>query len=166
MKYTATIGDRTYEIEVGEDGAVKVNGEPHVVDFRGIQSEVLYSLLVDSHSFEVLVERCGSDRYYISVGGEQHEVGVEDERMRKIGKGLGKVAPASGEVTIKAPMPGLVKGIPVEVWQEIKAGQGVVILEAMKMENELRAPRDGIVNEVKVKPGDKVEQGQALVVIK
>ncbi len=166
MKYTATIDDRTYEIEIGADNAIKVNGEPHMVDFKGVESDALYSLLMDSHSFEVLVERCGGDRFRISVGDEQHEVAVEDERMRKIGKGLGKLAPTSGEVTIKAPMPGLVKGIPVEIWQEIKAGQGVLILEAMKMENELRTPRDGIVNDIKVKPGDKVEQGQVLVVIK
>ncbi|MGB8648269.1 MAG: biotin/lipoyl-containing protein [Anaerolineae bacterium] len=166
MKYTATIGERAYEIEVGVDNAIRVNGEPHSIDFRGIDGGTLYSLLMDNRSFEVLVERCGSDQFRVSIGDEQLMVAVEDERMRKIGKGLGKVAQTGGDILIKAPMPGLVKGIPVEVWQEVKAGQGVLILEAMKMENELRAPRAGAVSDIKVKPGDKVEQGQLLVVIK
>ncbi len=166
MKYVATIGEHVYEIEVGADNTINVNGESHSIDFRGIEGSTLYSLLMDSHSFEALIERRGGDQFRVSIGDEQLEVGVEDERMRKIGKGLGKVAQTSGDVMIKAPMPGLVKGVPVEVWQEVQAGQGVLILEAMKMENELRAPRAGAISDIKVKPGDKVEQGQVLVVIK
>ncbi len=166
MKYTATIGERTYEVEVESDNTIKINGEPRAVDFRGIEGEALYSLLIDNRSYEVLIERCGGDEFRVTIGDEQHEVAVEDERMRKMGKALGKIQQASGEVMIKAPMPGLVRGVPVEVWEEVKSGQGVVILEAMKMENELRTPRDGIINEIRVKPGDKVEQGQVLVVIK
>ncbi len=166
MKYTATIGEKVYEIEVGADNTIKVNGNPHAFDFRGIDGDVLYSLLMDNRSYEVLVERCGGDSFRISIGDEQLEVAVEDERMHKIGKGLGKVSPTGGDAIVKAPMPGLVKGVPVEVWQEVKAGQGVIILEAMKMENELRAPRAGVIHDIKVKPGDKVEQGQVLVVLK
>ncbi len=63
-------------------------------------------------------------------------------------------------------MPGLVRGVQVNVGDPIKAKQGLVILEAMKMENELRAPRAGVIKEIRVKPGDKVDQGQTLVVIK
>jgi len=59
-----------------------------------------------------------------------------------------------------------VRGVPVNVGDNVAAKQGVVILEAMKMENELRTPRAGIVKEVRVKAGDKVEQGQVLVVVK
>ncbi len=166
MKYTATIGERVYEIEVGADNTIKINGETHEVDFRGIGGTTLYSLLMDNRSWEILVERRGGDEFRISIGDEQYEVGVEDERMRKIGKGMGKVSQSGGEVMVKAPMPGLVRAVPVEIWQEVVSGQGVIILEAMKMENELRAPRGGIVNDIKVKPGEKVEQGQVLVVIK
>jgi pyruvate carboxylase subunit B len=62
-------------------------------------------------------------------------------------------------------MPGLVRGVPLQVGQEVQKGQGLVILEAMKMENELRSPRGGVVKEIQVKPGDAVELGQSLVVI-
>jgi biotin carboxyl carrier protein len=165
MKYTATIGEKVYEIEIGPNNSVSINGDPHSVDFRGIEGLSLYSLLVDNQSWEVLVERSG-DEFRISIGEELLLVTVEDERSRKIGKGLGKVSAPSGEVTLTAPMPGLVHEVPAQVGQEVKAGQGLVILEAMKMENELRAPRSGFIREIRVKPGDKVEHGQALLVIK
>ncbi len=165
MKYTATIGEKVYEIEIGANNSVLINGEPHTVDFRGIDGLSLYSLLMDNGSWEVLVERSG-DEYRISIGDELLLVTVEDERTRKIGKGLGKLPAPSGEVTLKAPMPGLVREVPAQVGEEVKAGQGLVILEAMKMENELRAPRAGSIREVRVKAGDKVELGQALLVIK
>ena len=165
MKYTATIGERVYEIEVGSDNIIRVDGEPHRVDFRAVDGQTLYSLLLDNRSWEVLVDY-RADECRVSIGDTFHLVTVEDERSRKIGKGLGQLAPPAGEVAVKAPMPGLVRGIPVEVWEEVKSGQGVVILEAMKMENELRAPRAGVIIDIRVKPGDKVEQGQVLVVIK
>ncbi len=165
MKYTATVGEHVYEVEVGSDNIVRVNGEQHWVDWRAVDGQTLYSLLLDNKSWEVLIDY-QADECRVSIGDTFHEVTVEDERSRKIGKGLGQLAPPSGEITVKAPMPGLVRGIPVEVWEEVKAGQGVLVLEAMKMENELRAPRAGVIIEIRVKPGDKVEQGQALVVIK
>ena len=165
MKYTATIGGRVYEIEVSSDNSIRVNGEPHGVDFRAIDGQSLFSLLLDNRSWEVLVDY-RADECRVSIGDTLYLITVEDERARKIGKGLSQLAPPSGEITIKAPMPGLVRGVPIAVWEEIKAGQGVVILEAMKMENELRAPRAGVITEIRIKPGDKVEQGQALVVIK
>ena len=165
MKYTAITGDRTFEIEIGSNQSVSINGEPHTVDLRSIDGVALYSLLMDNKSSEVLVERSG-DEFRISIEGELYVVTVQDERTRKIAKGLGKVSAPSGEVTMKAPMPGLVRGVKAEVGQEVKAGQGLIILEAMKMENELRAPRAGQIKDVRVKIGDKVEQGQPLVVIR
>ncbi len=165
MKYTATIGERVYEIDIGSDNTIFVDGQPHTIDFGQIDGQSLYSLLLDNRSFEVLAEY-RQDECRVSIGDSQNVVTVEDERTRKIGKGLSKGQGQTGEVTVKAPMPGLVRGVPIEVWEEVKAGQGLVILEAMKMENELRAPRGGVIAEIKVKAGDKVEQGQPLVVIK
>lgn len=165
MKYTATIGERLYDIEIGPNNIVSINGEAHSIDFRGIDGMSLFSLLVDNKSWEVLVERTG-DEYRISIGEELLLVTVYDERTRKIEKGLGKVAPPTGEVTLKAPMPGLVREVLAQPGEEVKVGQGLVILEAMKMENELRAPRSGSVKEVRVKAGERVEHGQGLLVIK
>jgi biotin carboxyl carrier protein len=165
MKYTATIGETLYAIEIGPNNSVSINGEPHSIDFRGIDGMSVFSLLVDNKSWEVLVERSG-DEYRISIGDKLLLVTVYDERTRKIEQGLGKVPAPAGEVTLKAPMPGLVRDVLVQVGQEVKAGQGLVILEAMKMENELRSPRVGSIRDVRVKPGDKVDLGQPLLTIK
>lgn len=164
MKYTCIVGEQTYEIRPGANQTLEINGEPHHVDFQTIEQGALYSLLLDNRSWQVLVEREG-DEYRISIDGEFHVVTVQDERTRKIQKALSRAAKDSGEFVLKAPMPGLVRGIPVQAGQEVQKGQGLVILEAMKMENELRAPRGGVVQDIRVKPGDAVELGQALVVI-
>ena len=164
MKYTVLIGERTYEIKPDANQTVEVNGEPHHVDFRSIEGSGFYSILIDNHSWQALVERQG-DEYRISIDGELYVVNVQDERTRKIQKALRQGAGTTGEFVLKAPMPGLVRSVPVQVGQEVPQGQGLVILEAMKMENELRAPRAGSIKEVRVKPGDAVELGQALVII-
>ena len=164
MNYTVLIGERTYEIRPDANQTVEINGEPHRVDFRSIEDSGFYSVLIDNHSWQALVERDG-DEYRISIDGEMYVATVQDERSRKIQKALSKAAGATGEFVLKAPMPGLVKSVPVQVGQEIPQGQGLVILEAMKMENELRSPRAGMIQEVRVKPGDAVELGQALVII-
>jgi biotin carboxyl carrier protein len=164
MKYTAIINDKVYEVEVGANNTVVINGQVHKVDFRSIDGNAQYSLLLDNTSWEALVDRNG-DEYRILIGGELNIVVVQDERTRKMAKAEGAHAVMIGEAIIKAPMPGLVRGV-VSVGEQVVAKQGVVILEAMKMENELRTPRAGIVKEVRVKAGDSVEQGQVLVVIK
>ncbi|MCL4393881.1 MAG: acetyl-CoA carboxylase biotin carboxyl carrier protein subunit [Chloroflexi bacterium] len=165
MKYTALINDKAYTIEIGANNTVLINGEARSVDFRSIDGTTLFSLLMDNQSWEVLVERTG-DEYRVVIDGELHVVDVQDERTRKLAKAEGKTAPATGEVHIKAPMPGLVRGVSVSVGDSVAARQRIVVLEAMKMQNELRSPRAGIVKEVRVQEGEAVNQGQVLVVVK
>ena len=164
MKYTAIIDDKAYVIEIGPNNTVLIDGESHTIDFRVIDGSSLYSLLMDNRSWEVLVER-NADEYRVLIDGELHVVCVEDERTRRLKKADAVVA-QTGDVQVKAPMPGLVRAVNAKVGDNITARQGVVILEAMKMENELRVPRAGVVKEIRVKPGDRVDQGQVLVVIK
>ncbi|HEY4196679.1 MAG TPA: acetyl-CoA carboxylase biotin carboxyl carrier protein subunit, partial [Mucilaginibacter sp.] len=67
---------------------------------------------------------------------------------------------------IKAPMPGLVLKLFVEEGSEVKKGENLFILEAMKMENIIKSPADVTVKTVKIKPGDKVEKGQVLLIFR
>lgn len=165
MRYTALINDKSYTIEIGTNNTVLINGDAHTVDFRNIDGTTLYSLLMDNASWEVLVERTG-DEYRVLIDGELHVVDVQDERTRKLAKVEANLGAPAGEVSLKAPMPGLVREVSVNVGDSVAAKQGIVILEAMKMQNELRAPRAGVVKEIRVKEGEAVNQGQVLVVIK
>ncbi len=164
MIYTAIVGDQVVEIEIGQGGEMKVDGVPHCVDLRCIDGFSLFSLIIDNRSHEVLVERQEGD-YQVLLAGEMHKVRVEDERTRALAKVKRPQKALKGEMVVRAPMPGLVVAVPVKLGDSVRAGQGVVILEAMKMENELRAPRNGVVQSVRVSQGDAVEQGQSLLVI-
>ena len=164
MRYEVTIDDQTYLIEISEEGHIKLDGRAVEVDFAQIGSSGLFSLLVDNESFEALVEpREGC--WQVLLRGDLYDVDVVDERARLLRARAGLMVPDSGEVKIKAPMPGLVVALSVEVGQEVATGDNVVILESMKMENELKAPREGLVKRINVQTGDSVEKNQTLVVI-
>jgi glutaconyl-CoA decarboxylase len=99
----------------------------------------------------------------VTVDGVRHECAVEDERERAAH--LAAASAPKGSVTVRAPMPGIVRALLVKPGDDVKAGQPLVILEAMKMENELRAEHAGTVKEVKAAAGGPVDGGAALLVI-
>ena len=76
-----------------------------------------------------------------------------------------KAAAPAGATTVEAPMPGKILNIKVSEGQEVKFGEVVVIMEAMKMETEIVAPADGTVSKILVKAGDSVDTGAALVAL-
>ncbi len=164
MKYQTIVSGITYDIDINEDGRILVNGEERAIDFRVLRQGELYSLLLDHLSFEAVVEE-RDDQYHISMGGDLYEVRVTDERSRRLESAFMAFGNSSGEVVIRAPMPGLIARIPVVEGQTVTKGETVAILESMKMENELKSPRDGVVHRISVAPGDSVEQNKVLVTI-
>ncbi|MFQ6015299.1 MAG: biotin/lipoyl-containing protein [Anaerolineae bacterium] len=164
MKYTAVVEGQEFEIEIGPEETVTVNGRQYDVDFRSIDGQHVYSLLLNNRSFEILAEGT-KDTYEVLVEGERHEVQVYDERSKRLADLGDRVSGPRGNTLVKAPMPGLVISVTAQEGQRVKAGDGLIILEAMKMENELRAPWEGVVKKVQVVAGDTVDQGQVLAVI-
>jgi biotin carboxyl carrier protein len=167
LKYYVTIEDRVVEVEVDDTPAgttATIEGRTFAVDLLPVSADKLFSLVVDNQSHEVLVEDVAGGLEVI-VGGELFRIAVQDEWERRLASIQRKTTAVAGETVVKAPMPGQVVGVPVQAGDAVKAGQGLVILSAMKMENEIRSPRDGAVVTVHVAQGDKVEQGAALVTI-
>lgn len=164
MKYIATIENQEFVIEVNREGEVSLNGAVRTADMQTIGGSRLYSLIVDGRSYDIFIDE--QDEHYLLVMQEGiFEVKVEDERTRRLaGLHRAPVTP-TGEILIKAPMPGVVVDVPVEAGQVIEAGERVVVLESMKMQNEFKAPRGGTVRTVRVKPGDRVDQNQILLTI-
>lgn len=162
VKYIATAGEQAYEIGVLQDGRIVADGEEVKLSLESIDGRSLFSLIMDGASYEVFVER-HNKVYFVTIAGDRYEVVVEDERMKQLRERAGAVHEEVGESAIRAPMPGLVVGVAVEEGQRVTAGDGVVILEAMKMENEIRTPQDGLVRSVRVSAGQAVNQGDILV---
>lgn len=164
MKYVATLNDKTFTIEVNREDRILCEGIERAVDFRLIDQQHVYSLLLDNASYEALVEEREGE-YWVFVRGYLFAVRVEDERERRLREASGDRHGPAGEVAVKAPMPGLIVAVPVQEGQAVRKGEKLVLLESMKMQNEIRAPRDGVVKAIRVKPGQSVEQNQILVVL-
>ncbi|HEX6608780.1 MAG TPA: biotin/lipoyl-containing protein [Chloroflexia bacterium] len=172
--------ERSYIVEV--DGAewqiairespeglrIRINDEPEqAVDYILAQIPALYSLLLNGESSQARVVPSADEpaMWHVTLSGYHLDARVQTERERRLSRvTLGKQA-HTGEVTIKAPMPGLVRAVTVGVGDTVEQGQRLVLLEAMKMENEIHAPRAGTVKAVRVTPGETVENGRPLVVI-
>lgn len=162
MRYYAQVGGNEYVIDI-DDAGVHLNGEPLDVDLKRSGIPELYSLLFGGRSHELLIE-ANRFNYTITLRGEQFQVQVEDERMRRLNANRRLVLP-DGEIAVTAPIPGLVVKVLTAEGEEIKEEQPLLILEAMKMENEIRARRPGKIKQVKVVPGQRVEQNAVLLVI-
>jgi pyruvate carboxylase subunit B len=164
MRYFVTIAGR--EVEVDLTGATPVvDGTPVRAELATLPGTPVRSLLVDGRSHPFIAhagERRG--RWEIAMGGSRLVADAVDERTRAIREMTGG-ADAETEKTVAAPMPGLVVRVEVEVGQQVRAGQGLVIVEAMKMENELKAPADGVVARIEVQPGQTVDKGATLIVL-
>ena len=166
MKYFVTIGARTVEVEV-DGNRVTVDGVGLETQFAAVSGTPLYHLLLGGASWTVAAELLeGAGRWALGMVGERVEVTVQDERGRGIEAVSGQGQPAVGGGTVRAPMPGLVVRIEVAEGQQVDAGAGLVVVEAMKMEHELRAPRPGMVQTVHVAVGQAVEKGASLVTLK
>jgi len=162
MKYFVTIGSRERVIEV--DGtSVSVDGICHEAHLGPIPGTPLRHLLLDDGSLTLAMDRRGNGEWDIAWRGTRHAVSVVDERTRHIRSLTGEGAGRGGSGTLKSPMPGLVVRVLVSAGQTIHAGQGLVVLEAMKMENELRANADGVVTSVQIQAGQAVDKGQTLI---
>jgi biotin carboxyl carrier protein len=168
LKYTATSGGREYLIEVlGAEGDVfrlSLDGVSWEVDCVRI-SDRTYSLLLDGTAYEVDFIK-GVSPYAVRVKGEIHDVEVLTEREKRM-KAFTKKADAGveGRQVIVSPMPSKVVRLLVAVGDQVNVGDGVIVIEAMKMENELRASGAGTVREIRAKAGEAVGGGQPLVFI-
>jgi biotin carboxyl carrier protein len=161
MRYFVTVAGRTFEVVIDGD-AVSVDGVPLPVDLATLPGTHVRHLVAGQRAFELAARRLDKGRWALDLGGRTLEADVVDERMRAI-RAFAAAAPPAGPKPVRAPMPGLIVRVEVEPGQRIEAGQGVVIIEAMKMENELRAEAPGVVSRVLVRAGQAVEKGAVLV---
>lgn len=162
MNYYVTLGDR--EVQVVIDGArVTVDGRDVVVDHTTIPGTPLHQVMINGRPLLLPLERISAGCWSVTTWGERREAAVLDERARHIQGLVRQAEPPSQGGAIRAPMPGLVLRIPLAIGDVVSAGQGVLVLEAMKMENEIKAVLPGVITAIPVQPGQAVEKGQVLL---
>jgi len=123
-----------------------------------------YSLIHNnkSHLVQIILE---NGIYHVHLDGEYFPIRVEDERSRMLRQLVQKAAQQTGEQKITAPIPGLIKSLRVKEGDKVNSGEGLFILEAMKMENEILAETDGLIKKVMVEEGAPVNQDQIILII-
>ncbi|NMO22267.1 biotin/lipoyl-binding protein [Pyxidicoccus fallax] len=139
-----------------------VNGQTYQVDALMLEHGTM-TMLVDGQSYSVEFEENG-DEVGVLLRGQVSRFDVADERRLRLRAGSAAFS-VEGKQLVTAPMPGKVVKVLVKVGDEVKEGQGLVVVEAMKMENELKSPKAGKVTELFAKEGTAVENNAKLVVV-
>ncbi len=185
MRFVATVEGIRHVVEVdsnGRDRRVTLDGRELSLNWRPIgprsarvesDAATHYGVLVGAHSYEAYLRvlnepaEAGGDAtptLEVMIAGRPYVVSVQDARAESVASRAGG-GHLTGDVTLRAPMPGLVRHVRVAVGDLVQRGQIVIVLEAMKMENDLAATRAGVVKSVGIATGQTVNQGDALVTI-
>ncbi|GAB3520264.1 acyl-CoA carboxylase biotin carboxyl carrier protein subunit [Emticicia fontis] len=152
-------------VEISEEkGGVLINNQPFVWDLKKI-SDKDFHILKDNRSYNVeVVEANYAEKIFrLKIGDKIHTVNLKDRTdllLEKMGMNSTKSAKLND---LKAPMPGLIYEMKVKVGDEVKKGDILLILVAMKMENAIKATGDGKVKSIKVKTGETVEKNHIIM---
>lgn len=166
MAYIARSGGRDHRLDVRQDKAgleVRLDGREFRADLLQVEPG-LYSLLIGGRSFEIDVLEM-EDALMVLVDGQPFRVEIQDEQQQRLRSAAGRGEVTAGKRVVTAPMPGRVVKLLVRPGDAVRSGDGIIVVEAMKMENELKAPAAGTVKEVRVEEGKAVSGGDVLVVI-
>lgn len=159
----AKIDNNEYEVEVSKEG-IEINGVTLNWDVDNFAKDA-YHIVNDNTSYrtEIVTINREAKEITLKINGKKTTVSVKDKMdllLEELGMDMSTAAMIND---VKAPMPGLIFSIAVNVGDDVKKGDPIMILEAMKMENVLKSPGDGTIKTIKVKQGDSVEKNQVLV---
>ena len=161
-------------MESNDNFQIKLNNGTHQFEFNNERAAELDIKKIDSNTYHLLVnnkayraELIEADysrkTLRLKVNGKTFDLQIADKYDRLVEK-MGLKSQASRQIKdVKAPMPGMVLNVAVAVGQNVQQGDGLIILEAMKMENVIKAQGEGVVKEIHVQNGTAVDKGQLLV---
>jgi pyruvate carboxylase subunit B len=166
MKYVVELNGQRKAVSLEPDGVVYGAEQPARGELSDIEGSPVRMVRIGTRVYRVVTKKKqGRGRYSLWVDGYRFEVEALDERTRAIRDLSAANAAPTGPAPVLAPMPGLIVRVNVSQGDVVEAGQGVIVMEAMKMENELRATASGRVKSVEVSPGTAVEKGTLLVAL-
>jgi biotin carboxyl carrier protein len=164
MKLEIELDGKTRTVElnrIGDRTQCILDGRPVEADVVEVSPSV-YSILIDGQSFEARVESAATGLRVI-VGGREYAAAVRNPRQWRRHRGV--AAEAEGRQQAIAPMPGKVVRVLVKAGDAVEAGQGLVVIEAMKMQNEVRSPKRGTIERLLVSEGQTINAGEVLAIV-
>ena len=163
MKYIVEVHGMRHEVDVSPDG-VRYDGELVATSLTDVPGSPIRQITINDTVHPVIARR-GASRgmYTLLLNGQRLEVEALDERTRAIRDLTAASNTSTGPAPLVAPMPGMIVRVSVVPGDAVIAGQGLIVMEAMKMENELRSAVAGTVTVVRVTPGTAVQKGAVLV---
>ena len=165
MTYDVIVDGKTHRLELTRSENIwrcVVDDQMIEVDAALTARDIL-SLLLGGDAFEIKRERSLQGEIHLIIGSARYAVDVQDPRSLRTRRAAGGAE--AGPQKITAPMPGKIVRVMVAVGDEVKAGQGVIVMEAMKMQNEMKSPKDGKVQKIMTSEGSTVNPGDTLAVI-
>ena len=164
MVYEVIVGGKAHRLELERTASgwqCRFDGKSVHIDAIIPRHDVL-SLLIDGRAYEIKREQTATD-LHMWVGSNRFAVELRDPRsLRSRQKTVGD---EKGPKKILAPMPGRVVRLLVAENAEVEVGQGVVVVEAMKMQNEIKSPKKGVVKKISATPGAAVNPGDVLAIV-
>lgn len=161
MKLQAEVNSEKYQVEIKRDGEkvfAKIDEREYELETSEVEANV-YLFKHNNQIHQIYVAPNG----IVNIGNHQLEVNLIDPK--RLRGSSGSDGNADGTAEIRTAMPGKVVRILVEEGTEIQKGEGVIVVEAMKMQNEMKAPKDGIIKEIRFSEGSTVNAGDVLVII-
>ena len=165
MKIEIELYGKLRSVEMIRSGA----GTQWTVDGRALHAHTLevspgvYSILIDGESFEALVVPQEDSDLVVTVASHTYTASIHNPRKWKPNRGLG--TEAEGPQQLRAPMPGKIILLLMKAGDAVEAGQGIVVMEAMKMQNEIRSPKSGKIKRLLVIEGQTVNTGEVVAIV-
>jgi biotin carboxyl carrier protein len=165
MTYDVIVDGKTHRLELtrSENTWLCVVDDQMIEVDAALTARDILSLLLGGDAFEIKRERSLQGEIHLIIGSARYAVDVQDPRSLRTRRAT--AGTEAGPQKVTAPMPGKIVRIMVAVGDDVKAGQGIVVMEAMKMQNEMKSPKDGRVQKILTSEGSTVNPGDTLAVI-
>jgi biotin carboxyl carrier protein len=166
MSTEININDRNALVEVhsreGNKVIISIDGKKYNADVVMVE-EGVYSIIIDNKSHNIELINTDSKNYLVNTYSKSYNVEIVDAESKYLKSR--RRDDGHEEAVISSPMPGKIVKILVKVGDEVKAGDTVIIVSAMKMESEYKVKKDRVIKDIKVKEGDTIQAHQPLVII-
>lgn len=162
--FIVSLNNKKRTIKILNDNSVLIDGNQCDVELSKV-NDYLYLLKVENKVYEITTTKLSNEKYSFLLDGHNFETTVRTSLKEKAVEYLRNKENLNHKDEVVAPMPGLIVSLKKKAGDEVKIGDSLLTLEAMKMENDLRSPASGTIKKVNYKEGENVEKGAVILII-